>query len=334
MFHTSFPVSWINPQDKDVQTIYFQGIFASQAQIAKYTGDRGFIATTGEHVKCAGAPDMFYQPYVGKELDEVNLKHSVQENKYINFLKRIFLPASLIQETVSNAKCDKWGITVEPEESDETVKSFSIDWYKCDLGQNSDIAQHKCKYELCTQEYPDADIILYGASRGAATTFNAVALNKYDTSRIKLIVLESCFDSIPSLLRSWYPRMCSQAKICCMVQKLLSLGTGYRHDGPAPEKLVNCFPAHVPVVFVTSKIDTTVPSRCTKHMAQLLANRGENPVYLLELHCSSHPKYTIDDQEDRESYQRFMHTLYKNLNLPHIPDHLDDECLLEKYKLQ
>ena len=54
---------WIKPHGKNVQTIYFQGIFASHAQISKYTGTRGFIALTGEKVACKNAPDIVYNPF-------------------------------------------------------------------------------------------------------------------------------------------------------------------------------------------------------------------------------------------------------------------------------
>jgi len=332
------PENWVNPRQKDVQTIYFQGIFASQAQIAKYTGSRGFVATTGEHVRCCRAPDLILQPFVGKELDEVDLKCVFQKNRFedmcLAYLKCVGAPAYSIQKMISDSRNNKWGISTEPPLSKETVKSFSINWKKCDLGQNGDIAEHKRRYEICMQEHPDSDVILYGASRGAATTFNAAALNKYDTSRIKLVVLESCYDSIPSILRAWYPRMCSQVKICFFIQKILSFCTGYRYDGVSPEKVIDSFPSEVPVVFITSKVDTIVPHRCTTHIAQMLAERGKNAVYLLELQYSPHPEYAIYNDEDKELYQCFMHTLYKKFNLPHIPDLAVDECLLEKYKLQ
>lgn len=336
---------WINPAGCDVRTIYFQGIFASQSQIAKYTGEHGFIATTGERVKCANAPDIIYQPYVGKELDEVDLKRSGQESSafklFLYYLKRICFPASSIQEVVSLAKAHRWGISAEPADklSDrnvtESVSSFSICWSKCDFGQTGDVAEHQCKYEMCINDYPEARIILYGASRGAVTTFDAVVLNKYDMSRIKLIVLESCYDSIPSLLKAWYPAACSRPSMNVMFQRLLSLFTGYRLNGISPISLVDEFPEYVPVVFICSA-DMTIPLTCTESIACAVAQRGKNPVYFLTLSYSAHPEYTLDHEEDINRYLHFMHALYKHLNLPYIQEYAllgEHEGLLEQARL-
>jgi len=329
VFSSLISKEWINPGKCDVRTIYFQGIFASQAQIAKYTGDSGFVATTGEYVKCIDAPEIMYQPYVGKELDEVNFKRLYHEDNKIRWmissLGRLCFPSSIIQEIVSLSKACKWGIITEPHLSigDETVGSFSICWKKCDLGQKGDVAEHKQKYEMCLNDNPRADLILYGASRGAATTFNAVALNKYDTSRLKLVVLESCYDSIPLLLKTWYPKAFSHSMTNIMAQHLFSLFTGYHIKGAAPIDMIDLFPEGLPVVFVSSRADKTIPLVRVEHLAHELAQRQKNPVYFLTLEHSSHPTYAIHNEEDKHFYLHFMHALYKQLNLPYIQEYAE-----------
>lgn len=258
---------WVRPHGKNVQTIYFQGIFASHAQISKYTGTRGFVALTGEKVVYHQAPDIVCCPYSGKELDEVDLAplgQEKQDSRLIAYLAKLCFPASTIQKLVSLSKNNRWGMTAQGSTIGKTSTSFSIDWRKCDFGQEGDVAEHKKKYDQCVHEYPDDDIILFGASRGAAATFNAAALNGYDMRKVKFIMLESCYDSLPSVLHEWYPRLRS-GFLNSTLQRLLSVVTGYRVGGISPIALVDAFPEDVPVVFITSSIDTTVPKNCTNH---------------------------------------------------------------------
>ena len=130
---------WINQKNCDIRTLYFQGIFSSQVQLAKYTGNRGFVATTGEHVRCKNAPEIIYQPYIGKELDEVNLKQCLSTKKIkllFQWIRKIIFFSSWVQELISSAQLKKWNIFVDRRHAHtrKTVGSFSVLWKKCDFG--------------------------------------------------------------------------------------------------------------------------------------------------------------------------------------------------------
>jgi len=68
------------------KTLFYQGMYSSQTQLAKYTGKtRGFIATTGEHVICANGMEAILDPHIGIELQEVIL---CNKNKWNDPLQR------------------------------------------------------------------------------------------------------------------------------------------------------------------------------------------------------------------------------------------------------
>jgi len=332
---------WINQKNCDIRTLYFQGIFSSQVQLAKYTGNRGFVATTGEHVRCKNAPEIIYQPYIGKELDEVNLKQCLSTKKIkllFQWIRKIIFFSSWVQELISSAQLKKWNVFVDRchAHTRKTVGSFSVLWKKCDFGQQKDCAEHKKRYEKCKKEHPDAGLVFYGVSRGSATTFNSAALNKYDRSRLRLFILESCFDSIPLVLNNWYPRMLSYSFLSNMFLRLCSFFTGFEKNGVSPINVLDSFPPGVPVVFISSRFDTTVPFLSVQNIAHALAGRAKNPVYFLALNHSDHPTYTIEHVEDKKIYLHFIHALYKELNLPYIEKYAlagESKGLLDAFRL-
>lgn len=325
---------WVHPYNRDVRTVYYQGVNASQSQVSKYTGSRGFIATTGEHVVCKRAFDVIEYPFIGKELDEVHLKR-VCAKKRSNIKAFFRHPIRVLEQCFNHLFENKlFGITIKPEghANKETLDAHSVDINAMSFGQNVDIAEHKARYNLCLDQYPDSDIIFYGVSRGAATTFNACARNHYDTSKIKLIVLEACFDSVSSAAHN-SPLFLRWDKLEKAFVKSLASKTKFNDNGFSPIKLVNDFPENVPVLFITSKKDIIVPMASVCRVVDALKTRGKNPIYMLVLEHSSHPKYMMDNKEDTKNYRDCMHALYKHLDLPYIPEYAksgENKRLLEK----
>lgn len=70
-------------------------------------------------------------------------------------------------------------------------------------------------------------------------------------------------------------------------------------------------------MFITSQIDKIVPCSNTENIANALAKKGKNDVYLLKLEKSSHPNYMFDDAKDRDQYEAFIHAIYKKYHLKH-----------------
>ena len=328
---------WVHPSDRDLRTIFYQGVNASQTQVSKYTGLRGFIATTGEHVVCSSGFDVIEHPFIGKELDEVHLKKICASNR--KKIKAFFKHPVLAFQQSFNSLFENqlFGITIKSaaQHQKETVGGHSVHINAMCLAQNADITEHQKRYDLCIKEYPESDLILYGVSRGAATTFNACASNQYDPQKIRLVVLEACFDSVTDAVHN-SPLFLKWKALEKVFLKTMMTHTQFKQQGIAPINLVDKFPENVPVVFITSERDCIVPLASVQRVVDALKQRGKNPIYMLVLKHSSHPKYMMDNKEDTENYRDCMHALYKSLNLPYIPEYAqlgEQKGLLEKIKL-
>lgn len=287
---------WINTENAPA-TIFFQGNANSQIQLANYT--REFITTTGQHITCPPHQriDIVYQSFIGKELDEViplSATNNIVEKTYGAL-------SALIQHYVYHYKVSK--------ADEENIAGHSINIKKLNLGQQGDVLEHKAKYDLFKTTYPTRNFILFGISRGAATTFNAEALYKYPA---KILVLEGCFTSVGDVLTKRYGRLRSY------IEKILEKLTSYSRTGYSPISLVDKFPANIPVVFISSMLDKEVPYELTHKLAHTLAARKKNDVYLITLKHSSHSGYALDHEEDRNYYQTCIHAIYKKYNLPYI----------------
>jgi len=298
-----------------VKTLFYQGMYSSQTQLAKYTGKtRGFIATTGEHVICSNGMEAILEPHIGVELQEVILCNKTKWNDPFTKMQHIFA-------RIAN---QYYGFKITGGDLSElTVSAHSLDIKTISVAQESDLEMHKKKYDLIAT---NSDVMLYGVSRGAATTFAAMCVYKYN---VKLVILEGCFFSVPEVFKNRYGFASSH--IYSFAKWVLS---SHKEDGHSPASLVSEFPEQIPVAFITSKIDTSVHPESTRKLAKLLASRKKNPVYLLELKKSRHPHYMFDDKEDRRNYECFLHALYKEYQLPHIPELAKlGEPLLQQCKL-
>jgi len=324
---------WINPSQKKVWTVFYQGMNGSQTQGAKYTGLRGFISpTTGEHVICTKAIDVIKDIWVNPEIDEV-----IPAPMKRNWMALMLQPKALIynvwqrsHELISGLSNKGYCTDVKNISSQalaSTIASHSLVVSKINLGQEGDLANHRIRFDSLRQEHSDDDVILMGVSRGAATTFQSASLlNRQNVDLLKnvrLIILEGCFDSVGHTAQERHPWL---LKYNCVFDSFLASlehVTSFKRDGAAPIKVVADFPQHIPVVFITSLKDYAVPAVCTKDLVKSLIQHGHQDVYLLELKNSSHPRYMMDDANDALNYLHFMHALYKKYNLPYIPDYAD-----------
>jgi hypothetical protein len=306
---------WTNTHNAPY-TIFFQGNASSQVQLAKYLPE--FITTTGQKASCPEHKriNIIFKPFIGKELDEVkplSNKLSSTDKAYATF----------------NAKIQRYwyGYTLtQSKPNDEDISGHAVNVKKINLGQDIDIAEHKTRYALFKKQHPDAQCILFGISRGAATTFNSEALHKFPA---QLIILEGCFTTVTDVLQKRY------GKLHTLAQRLLTRFTSYNPQGHSPADLCKDFPAGIPVVFISSKKDREVHYELTHKLAHTLAAQKQNDVYLITLDNSSHSGYALDNQTDRQKYQACMHAIYKKYNLPYIEQYaLEGEkyvpdCLLK-----
>lgn len=296
-------------ENTQVSTIFYQGITCSQTNLSFYTGKKGFIASTGEKVVCNHAIDILHNPFVGNEIQDVNLQP-------FDHWGALFNPVNWGFSFFTSAVRMWYGISVSAPESTAGVDQGSVCFHSLHLqnisiGQETDIDSHDNKYQAWKEQKqnPADSLVLFGVSRGAATTFNAFARHHYDN--VKLVILEGCFYSIDDILENSVI-----GNISPFVTPALSY-LAYDPNGPSPAKSVAHFPEGTPIAFISSKIDMVVPYTSTLKLAQLLADRGKNPVYLLTLTNSSHIGYMFDDQTDRKNYEIFIHALYQAYDLPH-----------------
>ncbi len=308
---------------KDHNTLFAPGNGeSSQVQLAKYLPtDQPIITTTQEAVRCEGRNnlkpiDVAHKPFIGSEMADVNLRPF---NSYLSFCNPYNW--GWWARTTSTNKYFGIHVTALPSKTSlESVRYHSIDLSNYSLGQITDIESHRKRYRqwLESENREDA-LVLIGVSRGTSTTFCAFAEYKYP--EVKLVILEGAIDSIENILPQ---RVANTCKINCLSRSItkavyagLSFFTKYDRNGPSPLNKVDQFPENVPVVFITSKMDTLVTCENTENIAHALANKGKNDVYLLKLERSSHPNYMFDDKEDRDNYEALIHAIKAEEGLVH-----------------
>lgn len=330
---------------KQIRTIFYQGIYNSQVQLAKYLPEtQGFIATTGEKVTCRRGLDLIINPYIGREIDEIE-PYKPTFSSWLNPLKIFSYLFGFIgnwannidiQPRVPSSECSTRFTLSEqspkvekvpkvPEvEEPSSVRTHYINLFKFNFGQDGDLANHYDKYIGCVNEYPDHDLILWGVSKGAATTLNALVKNNYETSKIKMVVLEGCFSDIESVFKHWVENRSyfdanfwlAKVFLWLLEKDLLRYLISYRmnkdHD---PVHILSSVPHNVPIVFITSAIDIVVPASQTVELYEKLRETGHPNVHLLILKNSRHHAYMFDDEEDRAAYRDFIKDLYSKYGL-------------------
>ncbi len=306
-------------------TIFFQGIGTAQTQALKYIGDRTITATNGQSMWCVGRNQLkplnvLYHVHIGVEVEDVFL---IDNSAYFSKL----LPSYLLGSFISWQTNSYYGFQFSspPLPANESVEFYAPNISRMNVGQTTDIATHKAKYQSWqARENKNKGLILWGVSRGTAATFCAFAEEHYP--EVRLVVLEGAIDSVQNILTNHTNALVQKESLSQSITNAVSSGlsffkqkalTDYDPNGPSPLKSVDSFPEQVPVVFITSKIDRVVHSSNTQHIANTLAAKGKNDVYLLTLEHSRHPSYMFDDKHDHDKYETFIHAIYKKYNLEH-----------------
>jgi hypothetical protein len=328
---------WILPENIDVPTVFFPGMGCCFfTQIARYTGPEGFITPLGEHVYCTRGIHTIKNPcLIDAESDEIEHQKPIQSWLA---LWNPFMAFNVIWKnyyfTITSLDRLKYGVKVENVSNRESVRGHYSPFSATNFAQHRDIQNHKRKYDACTKAHPETPKILYGVSRGAATTFRACALHGHTYDDVRLVILEGCFDNVPHNLKARFPMVCAVPGLYTLCHDLLSKVTCYKKDGGSPLDDVERFPKHLPVAFIASEADRVVPSECTKDLVQALVNAGHQEVYFLRLKASSHSKYMMDNPQDAADYQHFIHALYKKYNLPYIEEYANQgQSLLESCRV-
>jgi hypothetical protein len=159
--------------------------------------------------------------------------------------------------------------------------------------------------------------ILYGVSRGAAATINALAYHKYQN--VRLVILEACYDKHRTV---FYHQFGS-----CLVP-LIEMGMGAMtdycpNDMPPIDAAKGHIPTEIPIGLVTSRVDRVVPAGNTYRLAAAMRGAGHDKVHVLTLQHSHHGHYGMQNSTDRAAYLHWLHALYRLYDLPHVPEYAE-----------
>ena len=270
-------------------TLFYQGNSESRGQAAPYTRQRVHSWAEGERKSwhCKSAANLLYNVYECEEPADVSFRAGLNPYLWLNKAVRVV--------------CNAWsGIEGPAHCSDPTQWS---------VGSRPD--REQCKRALAdvaSETDQNQELVLFGCSRGAATTFTTVCEVARDGGtgaeglrRVKLVILEAPFDSVRSVLRAsaWLPGLQHYA---------LAQFSQYDADEVSPLELAEHFPLHLPVAFVMSAADSRVPPECTMRLVSALT--GHTSVHTLLLERSPHPSFASADAEDVARYEAFLHELY------------------------
>lgn len=158
-------------------------------------------------------------------------------------------------------------------------------------------------------------IVLYGLSRGASTIIMFLATYPELCKHVAGVVLESPFDSIDTIITTKVATMGLEKFVSLQtVQRIFqSIFKLYDPSFPSPIDVVNKIPYEIPILFVCTKQDTTVPSGSTKNLYQALLHDGHDKVHLIEVDQGKHGK--ILQGPDGEAYQNGVMLFYKTYGL-------------------
>lgn len=273
----------------NIVTFFFQGHVAARSQAALYTGPEGVNIITEHgllHVHCIDSPRLLHNVYTYHELDDIGYE--------------TYNPFKLGLKCITHLENKYKNIEGSP--------GHYVNITHWNVGGHDDVTFYIKYFREMLQNTPSQKkIVLFGCSRGAATTFIAVSmLTSEEQDRISLIILEAPFDSLPNVLNSW-PKL----KVLAPLQlKLMSIIGSYHNHQLTPLDVVGDFPINIPVAFITSDQDKTVPKELTLHLVNILRDRGWNPVYHLELRESHHVLFPINTPNDQQLYYEFLDSLY------------------------
>jgi hypothetical protein len=322
--------SWTENPNHPTYTIYYPGVLGAYSIAARYTGNWGFTSPdTGQWiVSLENGAEIIQNIFVGTKTPEINLvSHKTRWNLWFKLQEKI-------AQHQLNSRLGT--ISIFPstiKQTDKSLYGHSVQITKISGGQDQDIAVHHQKMSLFNNDIvqqleKEPYVVLFGDSKGAATTFNAYATHHNNPlyKNVKLVVLEGCFDTVKNVVKHH-----KITKALALPKKLQNLVyqvgikiTEHKEHGPTPLTLVDKFPHDTPVVFITSLKDGIVSHKCTKNLAYTLAYKYGHPmVYLIKLKHSDHVKYPFENPDDRHTYLTSLHALYKKFGLAYIPEYAD-----------
>ncbi len=188
---------------------------------------------------------------------------------------------------------------------------YTLAWPRINFAGRRDIDHCLAAVRTPSSQREAPRLVLAGSSRGASTVLGAVVhMTEEERKRIAFVLLEGAFDTVPAVAAARYGTWAGR-----WLPPLLSWVTTYDPAFPSPLALAARFPADVPVLFVTSRVDTGVPMASTLALrdAVLTGREGalREQVHTLVLERSHHSFYVNDDLDDQRRYREAMADMYR-----------------------
>ncbi|CDZ78269.1 Alpha/beta hydrolase family protein [Legionella massiliensis] len=335
---------------KRTAIIYYQGKGWSQSHAVERMGNKGMWTTTGEYAKVDPEKRvaLLIHPrsaWLYPEIDEVDRHTSSGHNSRVKYSQHqiIITKPSPTQSPLSDEK------PLYPLDETGSIQHYEIHSDKASLGQSTDIAAHKKKYDSLMANKPNTeDVILYGVSRGGAATFAALATHKEHYKNVALCVLEGPPASVRSIFKA--PGKSSETSRSLFRSILSGLGkfiynlfaslflgsehkTGKEHQAAG---YIKDFPHHIPLIIISSQNDSVVPHHIASKLARDVAVQRQiaietgvedvAPVHFLQLDNADHDNYMSLDKypEDARRYQNFIHAAYRRYGGDYVDSYAND----------
>ena len=302
----------VTPSNRPASYLYAPGLMGSEIIMGRYCPR--FVASTGERVSWKVGGQVIGQPHSAVIFPEIDLKkYRFTINPIKAFFNRVLRDMFPLAERFFG---EKYGIEVTGDPAlKETVANYNFNVSRTNIAQRDDINALRKTYAAHVRAYPDTDIVLYGDSRGAATVFNFIALEK--PAQVKAAVLEGIFDSVPHALKHFIYTDKETRTEERLDNTLSTVMRKYNKKAPTPFDYAQRINDAIPLLTVTSLQDWIVSPQCTFNLYTRLKERGHRKLHLLVLKHASHPGYMLDDPADKELYESVVHAFYKQYGLPY-----------------
>ena len=325
---------------KNTAYIFYQGMNASQAQAARYVETNTMVLTTQEeavYLKTEVNTIPRERLWVYPEIQEI------QRNTKLGLIGRVEHNAHGIYIRKNIGPLPYQPLYQTNEQG--TLHHYSVNAAKSSLGQTTDILDHQRKYAALISAHPNINnIVLYGVSRGAATSFSALAEHQY--RNVRLCILEGVPSSMSGIIKNYAARIPGLSRLGKFFysEPIAHLFFGHQHvldKSSQARGHVEHFPVDVPLVIISSHKDAVVPLENSIRLALRVAahrltstNPNVQPVYFLQLDKVGHNEYTKQGSKDSQCYNNFIHAVYKKHGLPFVEQYAHEgEVELEKANL-
>lgn len=324
---------WVNQTHKNTMYVFYPGRGNNQTGVARFLGAQPFYTTTGEvsYSKRSILAMPYHKIWLYPEIDEIN-----KTPRWAGIFGLLQLRKRGI--VVGSGRLNYQA--PYPINEKGSVRWYSVYSKKISMGQESDTCDHKRRVDALMDtglghDLPD-NIVLYGPSRGAVTSFVALAKHKNNYKNIKLCVLEAPFGTYTSIAKyflGWIGKWLYRWGILNFI-----FGSKHKPLALPPKAYVDDFPDDVPLVVVASTQDNVIPFKSSLNLAlavaakriKKIAELGEveaqrqniMPVYFIQLDKSNH-SLALGDANDRLRYQQYLHAIYKKHDLPYIKEYAE-----------